>query len=226
MEDSRIGLGLIPAVSAPRRRLAGSWKAWLSFGLAGFGLLVWMWAGDLLYAWRPAGPLQRFWELTDPLVHCGVGLIVLAPVWLRQAGRKRIALAVLSGAVAVLIDLDHVIAARSFSLYAITHLDGRPFTHSLWAAAALAVIVLVVRRQWAEGWVVFGAITSHIVRDAFWGGVSYLAWPARTVHFSLGEYFSLELLLLAFSFLLVILPVGAGSPEGELADRQVYGEME
>jgi membrane-bound metal-dependent hydrolase YbcI (DUF457 family) len=66
---------------------------------------------------------------------------------------------------ALVIDLDHAVAARSVRLRATTGLDTRPRTHSL--VTALAVALLVTRRRGpVQGWAVFGGLVSHFLHDA------------------------------------------------------------
>jgi membrane-bound metal-dependent hydrolase YbcI (DUF457 family) len=87
--------------------------------------------------------------------------VVAAPL-ARRAGRSVFAAAV--GA-ALVIDVDHVVAARSVRIRDTTGLPTRPRTHSL--VTALAAGTAMARAAGpVHGWVVFGALASHLLHDA------------------------------------------------------------
>jgi membrane-bound metal-dependent hydrolase YbcI (DUF457 family) len=107
---------------------------------------------------------------SDPLQHALIAALVAAPL-----GRRAAATA---GAVAVAIDVDHVIAARSLRVDALIGLDTRPRTHSL--AAALAAGALLGRRDPAQGWATFSGLVSHLLHDAGdTAAPTPILWPVR-----------------------------------------------
>jgi membrane-bound metal-dependent hydrolase YbcI (DUF457 family) len=68
-------------------------------------------------------------------------------------------------AAALVIDVDHVVAARSVWVRDTTALDTRPRTHSL--VIALAAGTAMARAAGPmHGWAVFGALASHLLHDA------------------------------------------------------------
>ena len=111
------------------------------------------------------------WRLySDPLQHALIAAFVAAPL-----GRRA---ATAAGAAAVVIDVDHAIAARSVKVHALTGLDTRPRTHSL--VAALAAGALVGRRDRAQGWATFSGLVSHLLHDAGdTAAPTPILWPVR-----------------------------------------------
>lgn len=111
-----------------------------------------------------------------------------------------------------LLDADHFLAAKSWTLFGATHLQGRPVGHSAIFALFAPVCVLGLWRglQWVLGgghrrdtspyWalLVFNAIFSHQLRDAqrrglmLWSGVSTRPLPRVAV---LGVYVGMVLTL-------------------------------
>ena len=145
---------------------------WMALVMAG---------GDALLAWRPAGPWQPYWALVDPPVHAALALLAVAPLILRGSARAALSRAALSraalaGLAAVLIDLDHALAAGSFSVYAMTHLGGRPETHSLLFVLGCGLFAWGISRRGEWGWLLGLALLSHVLRDASSGGTPLL-WP-------------------------------------------------
>jgi membrane-bound metal-dependent hydrolase YbcI (DUF457 family) len=106
----------------------------------------------------PARKLQIY---SDPLQHALIAAMVAAPLAPR-AGRRVFTSAVVP---ALMIDVDHAVAARSVRVRDTTGLDARPRTHSL--VTALAAGTAVARAAGpVHGWVVFGALASHLLHDA------------------------------------------------------------
>jgi membrane-bound metal-dependent hydrolase YbcI (DUF457 family) len=101
-----------------------------------------------------AHPVQVY---TDPLQHAVIAATVAAPL-----GRRAVRAAV---AAALVIDLDHAVAARSVRVRDTTGLDTRPRTHSLVTALAAGLAVARVRGP-AQGWAVFSGLVSHFLHDA------------------------------------------------------------
>jgi len=94
---------------------------------------------------------------TDPLQHAAIAATVAAPL-----GRAAVRAAV---AAALVIDLDHAVAARSVRVRDTTALDTRPRTHSLVTAVAAGTTVGFARGP-VEGWAVVGGLVSHLLHDA------------------------------------------------------------
>src|SRR3954449_1748650 len=98
---------------------------------------------------------------TDPLQHALIAAAVAAPL-VRPAGRRVLASAVVA---ALVIDVDHVVAARSLRIRDTTGLRARPRTHSL--VTALGAGAAVTRAAGPlHGWATFGALASHLLHDA------------------------------------------------------------
>jgi membrane-bound metal-dependent hydrolase YbcI (DUF457 family) len=86
---------------------------------------------------------------------------VAAPL-VRPAGRRVLATAV---AAALVIDVDHAVAARSVRVRDTTALPTRPRTHSLVTAVAAGAAMARAAGP-VHGWAVFGALASHLLHDA------------------------------------------------------------
>ena len=112
---------------------------------------------------------------SDPFQHAAIAAAVVAPLAFRTP-RRVLGTAV---AAAVVIDLDHLIAARSARPRHTTGLDQRPRTHSL-LAAALAGAVVGARAGPAHGWATFAALGSHLLHDAGdTAAPTPVLWPLR-----------------------------------------------
>jgi membrane-bound metal-dependent hydrolase YbcI (DUF457 family) len=108
---------------------------------------------------------------TDPLQHALIAAIVAAPL-----GRSAVRAAV---AAALVIDVDHAVAARSVRVRHTTGLDTRPRTHSL-VTALVAGLVVARARGPVEGWAVFGGLVSHFLHDAGDDAApTPMLWPLR-----------------------------------------------
>jgi membrane-bound metal-dependent hydrolase YbcI (DUF457 family) len=99
-------------------------------------------------------PVQVY---TDPLQHAAIAATVAAPL-----GRAAVRAAV---AAALVIDLDHAVAARSVRVRDTTALDTRPRTHSVVTALTAGLVVARARGS-VEGWAVFSGLVSHFLHDA------------------------------------------------------------
>jgi membrane-bound metal-dependent hydrolase YbcI (DUF457 family) len=104
---------------------------------------------------------RRIQVYTDPLQHALIAAAVAAPL-VRPAGRRVLATAV---AAALVIDVDHAVAARSVRIRDTTGLRTRPRTHSL-VTAAVAGTAMARAAGPVHGWAVFGALASHLLHDA------------------------------------------------------------
>ena len=104
---------------------------------------------------------RRLRVYSDPLQHAAIAAAVTAPLAAR-AGRPVLGTAV---AVALVIDVDHAVAARSIRTRNTTALAQRPRTHSLVTAAAVATTVAVATGP-LHGWAAFAGLASHLLHDA------------------------------------------------------------
>jgi hypothetical protein len=98
---------------------------------------------------------------SDPLQHAAIAAGVAAPLVPRGGGRV-IGTAV---AAALVIDVDHIVAARSVRVRATTSLGTRPRSHSLLTALGTGTVVAAAAGP-LHGWAAFGGLTSHLLHDA------------------------------------------------------------
>ena len=98
---------------------------------------------------------------SDPLQHVLIASAVIAPL-APGAGRRVFATA---AAVALLIDVDNAVAARSLRVRDTTALPQRPRSHSLIVAAGLGALVAAGAGP-RHGWVAGAALASHLLHDA------------------------------------------------------------
>lgn len=109
-------------------------------------------------------------------IHGAISLFVVFPIVWRSDKRLLFgALAFLGGPA---VDLDHVVAAGSFSPHALESLGHRPDTHSLLFALALTLLVYLLSRERRLSWAVFAIFVSHLLFDAA-GGDEYWAYPLK-----------------------------------------------
>jgi len=104
--------------------------------------------------------------ILDNITHGAIALLIVLPYGL---GTKPTSLGIplLGAVVAMLLDVDHFLSATG----------GRSGAHSLTVAFLLALIVYLSQHRFRPAWVVFLALSSHVIRDAAFGGVS-LFYPA------------------------------------------------
>ncbi|MBE0699180.1 MAG: metal-dependent hydrolase, partial [Anaerolineaceae bacterium] len=160
--------------------------------------------GDELLRVKYPGILNSYKILIDPVVHLTIGLIVIFPLLMqRQKFSGLIILCGLTTLAAVLIDFDHVVAAGSFALSAMTHIGYRPQTHSLFFALLAGCVTWGVTRRFQYGWLVCVVLISHVIRDASVGGTPYLLWPIELDTVSVSAYHAIELLIYFATNLLV-----------------------
>ncbi len=107
------------------------------------------------------GAIDRLRVYSDPLQHALIATAVAAPL-VPRAGRRVVVTAV---AAAIVIDVDHAVAARSLRLRAITSLATRPRSHSLVTALGAGAVVGVAAGP-LHGWAAFGGLASHLLHDA------------------------------------------------------------
>ena len=90
---------------------------------------------------------------SDPLQHAVLAALVVAPL----AARTRQRVLVTAVTAALVIDLDHVVAARSARPRDTTALSARPRTHSLLTAAGVGCVAWAAGGP-AHGWAAFAAL--------------------------------------------------------------------
>lgn len=118
---------------------------------------------------------RRVRVYSDPLQHAALAALVVAP--LATHTRQRVLGTAV--AVALVIDLDHVVAARSARPRDTTALSARPRTHSLLTAAGIGCAVGAAGGPW-HGWAAFAALSSHLLHDAGDDAApTPVLWPAR-----------------------------------------------
>ena len=98
---------------------------------------------------------------SDPLQHAAIAAAVVAPLAAR-AGRRVLGTAVTA---ALVIDVDHAVAARSMWPRDTTALSQRPRTHSLLTAAGAGALVAAAAGP-VHGWAAFAGLGSHLLHDA------------------------------------------------------------
>jgi membrane-bound metal-dependent hydrolase YbcI (DUF457 family) len=124
---------------------------------------------------RPSSRLTRRRALkagADPLAHGLLAGVVAAPL-ARGGGRGPVVTAVVAG---TLIDVDHVVAARSLRPASWLTLGRRPRAHSMMLAVAAGGVAAAVGGP-AHGWAAFGGLASHLLRDASDTGGTPILWP-------------------------------------------------
>jgi hypothetical protein len=107
----------------------------------------------------------------DPFVHAFVAAAVVAPL-----GREAMRTAVVAGTV---IDVDHIVSARSARPAAMIGLEFRPRSHALLATLAAAAVGTAAGGP-THGWAAFAGLASHLLRDASDDAApTPLLWPFR-----------------------------------------------
>jgi len=120
--------------------------------------------------------------LSDTLIHGFIGFFSWLLVYISKGHPvcEHIVLmeSFICGLTASAIDLDHVLAARSFDLNDISHLPNRPFLHNTSLTLLISVSILatgLIRHNWmvhTYGWIFLTASLTHHLRDAlrhgFW----------------------------------------------------------
>ena len=113
---------------------------------------------------------------SDPLQHALIAAAVVAPLTHRR-GWSPVATAV---AAATVIDVDHVVAARSWRVRDTTALPARPRTHSLVTTLGTGAAVAAAAGP-LHGWAAFAGLASHLLHDAGdTAAPTPLLWPFAT----------------------------------------------
>ena len=98
---------------------------------------------------------------THPLHHANIAAAVAAPL-VPRAGRRAILTAVTA---AIVIDVDHAVAARSLRVRDTTSLATRPRSHSLLTALGAGSLVAAAAGP-IHGGAAVGGLTSHLMHEA------------------------------------------------------------
>jgi hypothetical protein len=107
----------------------------------------------------------------DLPAHALLAAAVVAPL-----GGRAVRTAVVAG---TLIDVDHIVAARSAWPRALLGLETRPRSHALLATVAAAALGTAAGGP-VHGWAAFAGLTSHLLRDASDDAApTPLLWPLR-----------------------------------------------
>ena len=116
--------------------------------------------------------------VADGLAHLATGLAVALPAapFVKHVDR----FLAIAGLSAVLIDLDHVIAARSIKLHSCMTMPSRPASHSVLAIGSLAYVTERLQPGRHTELAVTLGLGSHLLRDLVTGGAP-LFMPSRIV---------------------------------------------
>ena len=138
-------------------------------------------------------PLSLGWAVLDEIAHASMALVVVLWTWPIWGWRP----ALVAATAATAIDLDHVIAARSFDTADLMSLSSRPPAHSLLG------VVVAVHLGMAFGGPRLGfaagvGVLMHVVRDA-------TAPPGVPLLFPFGSDWHMQLPALAEVALVVVL---------------------
>jgi hypothetical protein len=135
------------------------------------------------HRWERAPGASPRRALLDGVCHLGTALVVAWPALPSIRERRRFMQIIACSA--LLLDLDHIPAARSARLERCMTMPGRPVSHSVVSIIALAaaVEVLVPGRQLSLATLL--GLSSHLLRDLATGGAPLLH-PKRVVTVSTG----------------------------------------
>ena len=111
---------------------------------------------------------------SDPFQHAALAAVVVAPLAVKT-DRRVLATAITA---ALVIDVDHALAARSVRVSRTTSLAARPWTHSLLCAALAGTAIAAAAPL--QGWAAFAGLGSHLLHDAGdRAAPTPLLWPWR-----------------------------------------------
>jgi len=161
-----------------------------------------------VFSWPDSVP-RVYWALLDPIVQAILTLLIVSPLLTHpKLSGRLMRWAIITVLVTVLLDLDHFVVARSFSLKDALNISARPAGHSLLFALASAFFARWLIGFRAAGWLILIALLSHIIRDASHGGVPLL-WPLPPDKFLLSypAYIATEISLFLFAALLAALNI-------------------
>ena len=136
-------------------------------------------------------------SLLDTFSHGVISLIICLPL------ASSLFDIIFSFLLAFLLDFDHFVVARSFSLEKATSLPLRPYTHSITFALFLSFIFYLFSKSLKLSFISFFAISSHVIRDAD-TGITPILFPLKVYKIPRILYYTLEVLLLVLAFYLRI----------------------
>ena len=122
---------------------------------------------------RLGGSQPLVYALKDEAIHLGFGLLVSLPL-VAGHGLKLLGFVLVFS---VLIDLDHVIAAWSFSIRQIITLSQRPVGHSVSFALIAGLAVFIMLETPVYAWVAFASAFTHALVDSGDGVETPILWP-------------------------------------------------
>ena len=145
--------------------------AGVAFGLAALA------ADQLCVRYKSRGARRRE-AASDAFAHLATGLAVALPASPFVREPKRFLW--MAGVSAMFIDLDHVVAARSFKLDPCMTMPRRPATHSVLAVGGLAYLAERIEPGRQTELAVTLGLGSHLLRDLVTGGAP-LFMPSKIV---------------------------------------------
>ena len=147
----------------------------------------------------------------DEILHMIIAIFVCLPFFYYSARKnKRRTLLIITLISSVIIDIDHVISARSLYLRDLLT-TGRSPIHSLFFISFSAIFVYVFTKNIDIALVAYASLFSHLIHDISTGGVTPLLFPFRdidsrdvkiTPEKELAIYIATFLLVLIFSYIL------------------------
>ncbi len=142
---------------------------------------------------------QAYWGIYDNWVHGVIAVLIALPVFSKLNWRNML----LVFLIASLLDLDHFAVNWSFSLSKAISLTMRPPTHSISFALAVSLLFGLSTKNVKWTWIVFSAIASHVVRDAYGGGTP-ICYPLAISQIPHWFYSVVEVLLWGVSWSLFL----------------------
>ena len=138
---------------------------------------------------------QEYWGLYDNWVHGMIAVLIALPLFQKFEIKSFIIVFL----IASLLDLDHFIVNFSFSLTKAISLTMRPITHSLLFAILMSAAFFFITKNKKWTWLIFVAIASHVVRDAY-SGITPIFFPIKIYESPYWSYLLVEVLFLLISY--------------------------
>lgn len=139
--------------------------------------------------------------LFDTFLHGVISLLILLPLCLRFYDYM------IAFGTSFILDIDHMVCAKSLKIKDALNLPARPVTHSITFATLISIIIwllLPVPFRIYLPIVVFISLTSHILRDSA-EGKTFILWPFRINRLAYPLYIALEIIL--FVLAVIISPI-------------------
>lgn len=154
--------------------------------------------------------------IVDNFSHAAIGFLTWLGVLCAEPSFKiksHILEFLLCAIVSSIIDLDHFIEAKSFSLKDAVSISNRPFMHCTSTTLSAIIVILCFAYKlnifwlYQFGWILIAAVVSHHVRDSSRRG--FWLWPfGSTPPTQYGLYIIIQMLLpYAISFLMNQFPM-------------------